>query len=254
MKTQMLASSQEERQPRTPNSKARILLINVNPIFDNHFSRLIELQPDLQICGKADNNCVAFQMIAASTPDLAAIDVPMDALQSVELLKNLQKYYPGLPVIMVSIHDEMLYADKALQAGVRGYVMISEPVAYILAAIREVLQGGLAFSHNVTQLILQRSMQNPTDLFVFPVNRLSSREKQILELIGQGISSHKISETLEIRVKTVHAHRENLKKKLSVSNGLNLTMFAVHWLMAKAKASDTQSEVFGENIHDSWKS
>jgi DNA-binding NarL/FixJ family response regulator len=254
MKMQMLASSQEERQPRPPNSKARILLINVNPIFDSHFSRLIELQPDLQICGKADNNCEAFQMIAASTPDLAAIDVPMDALQSVELLKNLQKYYPGLPVIMVSIHDEMLYADKALQAGVRGYVMISEPVAYILAAIREVLQGGLAFSHNVTQLILQRSMQNPTDLFVFPVNRLSSREKQILELIGQGISSHKISETLEIRVKTVHAHRENLKKKLSVSNGLNLTMFAVHWLMAKAKASDTQSEVFGENIHDSWKS
>jgi DNA-binding NarL/FixJ family response regulator len=240
-----------QSEPRE-DAKARILLINVNPMFGRDLSTLLENLPDLQVSGRADNPCEAFQMIAALKPDLAAIDVLLDDLPSFELLKNLQKYYPGLPVIMLSIHDEIIYAEKALHAGVKGYVMISEPVAYILGAIREVLQGGLAFSHNVTQRMLQRSMQNPMDRFVLPVDRLSSREKQILELIGQGISSRKISMTLEISIKTVQAHRENLKKKLAVSNGLNLTLFAMHWLMSKNRASHTQSEVFGRNIRESW--
>ena len=224
---------------------ARLLLINVSPIFDRSLTSLIEPQPDMLVCGQS-NTEDAFRSISESKPDLIVTDVFMEDARGIELLRNLQTHYPGLPILIISIHDEMLYAESALHAGVKGYVMIGEPVDYILGAIREVLRGGLAFSHNVTQRMLQRAMQNPMDQAVLPLDRLTGREKQILELIGQGISTRKIGESLQISIKTVQAHRENIKEKLEIKDGLSLTMFAVHWLESEKRTRQTQSDRFGK--------
>lgn len=242
-------TSQERGPPRTNKGKALLLLVNTHSAFGCSLASQIEPQTDLMVCGQAVNACETFLMIEALHPDLAVIDVFMEDPHGVELLIDLQKYYPCLPVIILSIHDEMLYAERALRAGVKGYVMISEPVSYILGAMREVLKGGLAFSHNVTQRLLQRSTQFSVDHTIQPVDRLSKRERQILELIGQGISTHKIGVTLEISIKTVQAHRENIKKKLEIKDGLSLTMFAIHWLERKNTSTQAHSDINCGNNH-----
>jgi DNA-binding NarL/FixJ family response regulator len=246
MNTHSIPEKPQQDASQAESIKTRLLLVNIHPIFDRSLASLIEPLSDLMVCGQVTDACNTFQIIEVAHPDLILADLFMENPQDVVLLKGLQAQHPGLPVIILSTHDEMLYAERALHSGVRGYVMIGEPVEYIFGAIREVLRGGLAFSHNVTQRLLQRNIQYPMDQGVRPIDRLTGREKEILELIGQGISTRIIGEKLQISIKTVQAHRENIKEKLEIKDGLSLTLFAVHWLESENHARQTRSDRFGK--------
>ena len=215
--------------------KARILLVDDHPIFRRGLAALLEPECDMVVCAEAVSARDALIAVKEAKPDLAIIDVSLSGSHGIDLIKDLKVYHPDLLVIILSMHDEMLYAESALRAGAKGYITKSAPPEYLLAAIRAVLRGRLAFSQQVTERMLQGSMHNPTNAIRLPLDRLSDRERQILELIGQGITTSQIAQTLHISVKTVQSHRENLKAKLEVDNGLGLTRFAVHWLESEKR-------------------
>lgn len=210
--------------------KARVLLVDDHPVFRRGLASLLDPERDMVVCGEAGNAREALQAVDALKPDLAVVDVSLPGSHGIDLIKDIKAHHPDLPVIILSMHDEMLYAESALRAGAKGYVMKSETLEYLFAAIRSVIRGGLAYSQQVTERMLQGSMHNPGTPIRLPLDRLSDRERQILEMIGQGIPTSMIAQMLHISIKTVQSHRENLKEKLEVDTGLGLTRFAVHWL------------------------
>jgi DNA-binding NarL/FixJ family response regulator len=216
--------------------KKRLLLVDDHPIFRQGLATVLEPEQDLMVCGQAVNARDALKAVAASKPDLALVDVSLENSHGIELLKDLKAYHPNLPVIILSMHDEMLYAESALRAGAKGYVMKREPPEKLLEAIRKVLRGGLAFSDQIAARLLQVAASGSSGRAALPTDRLSDRERQILELIGQGIATRKIAESLHISIKTVQTHRENLKLKLELADGLSLIRFAVHWLESEEQS------------------
>jgi DNA-binding NarL/FixJ family response regulator len=216
--------------------KTRVLLVDDHPLFLQGVTAVLTPQLDLTVCGQASNARDALRAVATLKPDLVLADVSLDGSHGIDLLKDLTAYHPGLRVIMLSMHDETLYAESAFRAGARGYVMKRLPSEHLLEAIRKVLRGGLAFSEVVTARMLNAA-SGRSDEPRLPTDRLSDRERQILEMIGQGMATRKIAETLHISIKTVQAHRENMKVKLELEDGLGLARFAVHWVESEQRAA-----------------
>ena len=223
--------------PSATGGKSRVLLVDDHPIFRRGLAALLAPEPDLAVCAQAVSAREAMAAVAASHPDLAVVDVSLEGSHGIDLVKDLRVQHPDLPVIVLSMHDEMLYAESALRAGAKGYVMKRAPAEQLLQALRKVLRGGLAFSDEVTTRMLQRTARRPDARNSLPTERLSDRERQVLELIGQGVATRKIAETLHISIKTVQTHRENLKVKLELADSLSLTRFAVHWVESEPRAS-----------------
>lgn len=216
--------------------KTRVLLVDDHPIFRQGLAALLKPEPDLTVCGHAVNAREALVAVATTKPDLALVDLSLAESDGIDLLKDLKAYHPRLPVIMLSMHDEMLYAESALRAGARGYVMKREPPQVLLQAIRKVLRGGMAFSDEATARMLHGVSRSPRGRAELPSDQLSDRQRQILEMIGQGMATRTIAEKLHISIKTVQSHRENLKVKLNLADGLSLTRFAVQWFESEEGA------------------
>ncbi len=230
MNSSLSTSAEHGTASHSAARKARLLLVDDHPIFLQGVTAVLEPQPDLSVCGHATNTRDALRSVESLKPDLMLLDVSLDGSHGIDLLKDLKVYHPDLPVIVLSMHDETLYAESALRAGAKGYVMKRQPSQHLLEAIRKVLRGGMAFSEEITARMLNGASGRADGRNPLPTDRLSDRERQILELIGQGLSTRKISEALHISIKTVQAHRENLKVKLEMLDGLALNRFAVHWV------------------------
>jgi DNA-binding NarL/FixJ family response regulator len=209
--------------------RARILIVDDHPLVRRAFRDMIEAQPDLAVHGEAAGAAEAIDAIRQDEPDLAIVDISLSEGSGLELIKCIRAQAPGVRILVVSMHDESLFAQRALQAGALGYVNKSESEERFLFAIREALRGRVALSGPIAQRILKSSVGgtrgDPRDAF----HRLSDREVEVLELLGQGLPTRRVAEQLHLSVKTIETYREKLKSKLGLRDGAALARFAAVW-------------------------
>jgi DNA-binding NarL/FixJ family response regulator len=211
----------------TSITKRRIFLVDDHPIVRQGLALLIDHELDLEVAGQAEDAAGALRGIRSVKPDLVLLDVSLKDGDGIELLKDLKAQDPSLPVLMLSMHDESLYAERALRAGARGYVMKQEAPAILLAAIRKVLDGEIYISGRMGATLLRRMVGGKRSESIMPMDRLTDRELEIFRLIGQGETMKEIAAKLFLSVKTVEAHREHIKDKLGLRTATELLRYAI---------------------------
>jgi DNA-binding NarL/FixJ family response regulator len=210
------------------NNLNKILIVDDHPIVVQGFTQLLEKEPDLTVCGSAFSMGDAREKIRELLPDLVLLDISLGGQNGLELVKDLAKEAPETLILVVSLHDESVYAERSLRAGARGFIMKTEPIEKIVTAVREVLKGNIYASDALKGSILKR-MQNPRNLESTPVDTLSDRELEVFSLIGEGMTTRRISEALNLGIKTVETHKLKIRKKLNLGTGNELTRYAVEW-------------------------
>jgi DNA-binding NarL/FixJ family response regulator len=210
--------------------KHRVLLVDDHPILCEGLSQRINGESDLEVCGQARDAHAALEAMEKLQPHVAIVDIALGEGSGVELIKDMKVRFPHLPALVLSMHDEALYAERSLHAGARGYVMKQEDPEVLLRAIRQVLLGQVYLSEKVRDRIVNRLGGNlPKNNTSSLISQLSDRELQVFQLIGDGYATHEIADRLHLSMKTVASHRENIKRKLRLTTGEQLARFAIHW-------------------------
>jgi DNA-binding NarL/FixJ family response regulator len=212
-------------------TKTRIFLVDDHAIVRRGLAELINSEPRMEVCGEASTLGVAYSEIGKLRPDLVIVDISLEGNDGVELTKELCHRWADLPVLCYSMHDEELYAERALRAGAKGYVMKREPPESLLEAIGVVMAGKVYLSERMSDRLLGRmvragSSSAPTKA---PIEKLSDRELEVFQLIGRGRSTNDIADQLCLSVKTIETYREHLKQKLNLKSGNELVRYAVEW-------------------------
>jgi DNA-binding NarL/FixJ family response regulator len=213
----------------TAPRKHRIFLVDDHPLVREGLTNLINGQNDLIVCGEAEDSAGAITGIAKTRPDVALVDISLKNESGLELVKNLESQFPLVALIVLSMHDEALYAERALRAGARGYVMKRESTKSVLASIRRVLEGGVYVSERVVNSMARRFSSSSKAAESSPVERLSDRELEIFRLLGQGRTTAQIAEDLHLSLKTVQAYCARAKEKFGVSSLGELLRAAIRW-------------------------
>ncbi len=227
MKKRLPAS--DEKATPVP-AKKRVLLVDDHPFMRVGLAALIERQPDLIVCGEAGNPTEAFQQVAATKPDLVLTDLTMPGRSGLEFIKDLLAAAPGLSVLVISMHDESVYAERALRAGARGYIMKEAGGERLMTAIRRVLGGEVYVSPGMSARLLESLSGVRPRGSSSPIKKLSDREFEVFQLIGQGKSTRDIAAQLHLSPKTVDVHRANIKEKLELRDATALIRHAVRWV------------------------
>ena len=216
--------------------KARILVLDDHPLLREGLALIINRESDLMSCVDGQSPRDLHLTVLNLKPDLVTLDLGFQNGEGLDVIKNLQLNYPQLPILVISQYDEMTYAERALKAGARGYVMTDQATDKVLAAIRAVLAGDLYFSPRIAALALHRFGQNRPDISHNNggIGVLSNRELQVLELLGAGLSTRLVAQKLGLSVKTIEAHRENIKHKLGLSSAPQLMTYAANWLKGQS--------------------
>jgi DNA-binding NarL/FixJ family response regulator len=208
--------------------KCKVFLVDDHPIVRQGLALLIDREPDLMVCGEADGATSALQAIREAAPDFVVLDISLDGPDGLELLKTLRVRYPTLPVLVLSMHDEAVYAERALRAGANGYIMKQEATDRVLTAIRHILGGDVYLSDRLTKRMLQQFVNgsvSPRD----PLAKLSDRELEVYRLIGAGHSTRQIADELHVSTKTIESYQAHIKEKLALRNARELVQHAVEW-------------------------
>jgi len=215
----------------------RVLIVDDHPMMRNGLAQLIGNEPDLKVIAEADNARQGLELVTHQTFDLVLLDISLPDKSGLELLKDIRVLRPELPVLVVSMHDELVFAERVLRAGGRGYIMKQEGGQKYLQAIRQVLAGQIYVSDKMSARILESLSGRASEKAgSSPVQRLSDREFEVFQLIGQGLGTREIAQRLHLSVKTVEVHRINIKEKLQVKTATELVRFAVRWSDAQAKS------------------
>jgi len=229
----------------TPNlnlnrkSKAAILVVDDQPIFREGLTQLINRQPDMLVCGDVGNAASAAQVLETRHPDLVLLDLRLGNGDVFELIKGWKSRFPDLRVLILSAHDEALYAERVLRAGAAGYVMKAESSEDTIAAIRAVLAGEMYVSRKIASRLLLHLIQSKPVVRDARIEALSDRELQVFWMLGGGLGSREIADKLRLSIKTIETYRENIKHKLALRNAAELIRFATQWSQTSApKASD----------------
>jgi DNA-binding NarL/FixJ family response regulator len=216
-----------------PPDAKRIVIVDDHPLFRKGLEQLIHSDGAFAVCGEAGNAAEAMDVIRELDPDLAIVDLSLPGANGIELIKNIRAEFPKLPILVLSMHDESLYALRALRAGAEGYVMKHEAMANVIQAIHEVFSGRPYLSPAMASQIITKFAQGPSKGEVDAMERLSDRELEILELIGKGNEVPQIAKTLHLSPKTVETHRAHIKEKLNLANARQVARFAVQWVSAR---------------------
>lgn len=198
-------------------------------------AQLIDHEKDMVTLGEASTASQALNFIVARKPDLVIVDISLPDKNGLELIKDILVFQPDLPVLVFSMHDEGVYAERVLRAGGRGYIMKQEGGKKLMQAIRQVLGGQIYVSEKVSSSILEMFSGRRAEATDSPLGRLSDREFEVFQLIGEGKGTREIAAALHLSVKTVEVHRSNMKKKLSLKNGVELVRYAIRWLEARSQ-------------------
>jgi DNA-binding NarL/FixJ family response regulator len=215
-----------------PETK-RIVIVDDHPLFRKGLQDMIHSDGTFAVCGEAGNAAEAMDVIRKLNPDLAIVDLSLPGANGIELIKNIRAEFQRLPILVLSMHDESLYALRALRAGAEGYVMKHEAMASVIHAIREVFNGRPYLSPAMAAQVITKFAHRQAEGEVDAVERLSDRELEILELIGKGHDVRQIAKLLHLSPKTVETHRSHIKDKLDLKNSREVARFALQWLSAR---------------------
>ncbi len=212
--------------------KRKILIVDDHPIFREGLTQSINREPDLTVCGDVEDAAQALDALHRLKPDLIVLDLTLPGKSGLELIKDLQALAPDLALLVVSMHDESLYASRTLRAGARGYIMKQESPQTLLRAIRLVLEGRIYVSDKMSAQILENYSGRRASGSHSPIEQLSDREFEIFHLIGQGRSNRAIAQQLHLSLKTVAVHQGNIRRKMNLASSADLIRFAVRWAEA----------------------
>jgi DNA-binding NarL/FixJ family response regulator len=212
---------------QTSAKKSKVLIVDDHAIVRQGLAELINDQEDLVTCGEAESPPQAMKVIAETKPDVAVVDITLNGGDGIELCRQVHEQWPALPILVLSMHDESLYAERVLRAGASGYVMKQEPQETVMAAIRRVLKGENYLSEKMAAKLLRSFTGSRSHPDTPPLERLSDRELEIFRMIGQGRSVKDIAETLFLSPKTVETHKEHIKQKLKLASSNDLLRYAI---------------------------
>ena len=211
---------------------ARLIIVDDHPVVRQGLAELLSAREGLDVVGQAADADQALELVRHHAYDLALVDLSLGGLSGLELIKNLKTECPTLPVLVLSMHDEMFYAERALRAGARGYITKEQAVEEIHSAIDVVLSGEIYVSEEVSAKMLHRFVEGSGGFESSDVELLSDRELEVFQLLGQGYGTRQVAEMLHISPKTVESYRANIKEKLHLRNAAELVQTAVQWVQA----------------------
>ncbi|MBE3070212.1 MAG: response regulator transcription factor [Planctomycetes bacterium] len=209
---------------------ARVLVVDDHPVVRQGLALLINHEPDLAVCGEAATAAEALKAIADTRPDVAIVDLSLKGASGLDLIKDIKVRHPGLPVLVLSMSDENVYAERALRAGARGYMMKEEATEKVLTALRRVLAGAVYLSDAMASRLLSQFVAGDAPGGGSPVDRLSDRELEVFRLIGQGLGTGEIAHRLHLSPKTIETHRAHIKVKLGLDSGTDLLRQAIRFV------------------------
>ena len=213
-----------------PPAKKRILVVDDHPVLRRGLAALIESESDLAVCGQVGSCAAATEAVRAYPPDLVIIDLVLEECDGLELVKSLKIHHPKIPALVLSMHDEIVYAERSLAAGARGYVSKQQLDDTVLVAIRRLLAGEMYMSDQLKTRLAVKFVAGRTLETDSPLDALSDRELQVFRFIGQGRTTRQIAKTLHLSVKTIESHREHIKQKLKLENAAELAHRATQWV------------------------
>jgi len=216
------------------SGKIKVYVVDDHPIIRQGLKQMINQEKDLMVCGDAEDACQGLEEVKALQPDIVIVDISLKGMSGIDLIKNLKNRYADLPILVLSMHDESLYAERVLRAGARGYIMKQEATTNVLSAIRCILEGKIYVSERMTAKILEKSVEGRSDKTASPVDLLSDRELEVFQMIGKGLGTRQIAKELHLSIKTVETYRENIKEKLKLENATELVRHAVQWVESVA--------------------
>jgi len=228
----VVRSTNENPKCDPPDAK-RIVIVDDHPLFRKGLEELIQSDNSLAVCGAAGNASEAMDVIRKLKPEMAIVDLSLPGANGIELIKHIRAEFARLPILVLSMHDESLYAVRALRAGADGYVMKHEAMANVIHAIREIFNGHPYLSPAMAAQVITKFAHRQAEGEVDAVERLSDRELEILELIGKGKEVGEIAKVLHLSPKTVETHRAHIKDKLDLKNSREVARFALQWLNAR---------------------
>ena len=208
--------------------KTSVLIVDDHPIVRQGLKMLINQAEDLEVCGEAENMPDALALMEKLGPDIVIVDITLKGANGIELLEAMKERHPNIPGLVLSMHDEWLFAERALRAGARGYIMKQEATEQVVAAVHRVLRGDIHVSAKVADRLLHRLVSGGKAGSDSPLEELTNRELQTLEMIGKGLSTRQMANQLNLSVKTIETYRENLKRKLNLDNSNELVRYAIH--------------------------
>ena len=218
----------------TSLTRKSVFVVDDHPVVRDGYARMITNQSDLELAGESGDGIQALEMVRSSQPDLVLVDLSLKSGNGLELTTQIHEEFPRIKILVVSMHDEMLYAERVLRAGADGYINKTEATRRLIEAIHEVLGGKYYLSEKMRERMLTRAVGLDGIGDESPIDRLSDRELEVFELIGSGMTTREIAAKLELSPKTIESYRENLKAKLNLANSTELTRHAVHWVLERS--------------------
>lgn len=214
----------------TKDTRKRLLIVDDHALFRRGVATLLEGKPEVMVCGEADNALSALESMRRLVPDVALVDISLPGTNGIELTKQMLAEMPKLAIIILSMHEESIYALRALRAGAKGYVMKAEAQTKVLDALRKVIKGGVYLSPEFGERLIFRAIQVLDNDTGSPLGKLSDREIEVLQMLGKGLSTREVATALHLSIKTIETHRSHIKEKLGLKDASELVRFAIEWV------------------------
>ena len=215
--------------------KAKVMIVEDHPIFRKGLAQLINEEKDMEICGEAEDVIEARKIFVKVRPDMMIVDLTLKGVSGLDLIKDFHEHRPDLPILVLSMHDESIYAERVLRAGARGYIMKQEMTDKVIVAIRHVLAGKMFFSESIVESFLGMMTGKTAASPQNPIDTLSDRELEVFTLIGKGTGRKEIGDKLHVSIKTVGTYREKIKVKLGIKSSPELVRRAVEWVQEQGE-------------------
>lgn len=225
----MVKDSKAKKKKKKKSKKKRVLVVDDHPLLRLGIAQLIQQEDDFELCGEAESGEAAIDKIVELEPDIAIVDLTLGDIHGIELIKKLNISHPKLPILVLSMHDEALYAERALRAGARGYIMKQEMTNQVVNGLRRILDGMVFLSENMSSRLLNKMIEGKLEAGSSPLDHLSDRELEVFQLMGKGLSTREIAEKLFLSTNTVDTYRRSLKKKLDLDTTAELLRYAIQW-------------------------
>jgi DNA-binding NarL/FixJ family response regulator len=233
----MTDTTKQETAPASQGAsggKSRVFIVDDHTMFREGLRQLIDHDPGLAVCGDAANAEQAMENIAKSSPDVVLVDITLAESSGLDLVKNLKTTQEDLPVLVVSMHEESLYAERALRSGAMGYVMKNEPAKTVVAAIHSVLRGEMYLSQRMSSSVITKFIRGQSEQPMSPLEILSDRELEVFRMLGQGKGTRQIAQELDVTIPTVQSFRNRIKEKLQIRTAPELVLHAIHWVQSES--------------------